>query len=104
MHTDRKTRNLFIASVVKIQAFFRRCLTMKGLKWRSMVKVHLMAVVDAWRIRRALNCLQREIQRFVNCEASGKKSRLRQEFHLLFGKVLERKLYLTNNVDHLLRL
>ena len=56
-----------------------------------------MAVVRAWRTRRALNCLGAEVQSYVNCEASGKKERLRQEFHLLFDIVLQEKLYLEKN-------
>lgn len=84
----------FLKQVAKLQAFFRKCLIKKGLRWRKRIKVNINAIVEAWRIRRALNCLEREIQRFVNCEKPTKKNRLKQEFHLLFGKVLSQKLYL----------
>jgi hypothetical protein len=63
-----------------------------------------MAVVTAWRTRRALNCLGAEVQIYVNCEDSGKKDRLRMEFHLIFDIVLKDKLFLEKNQLRLQRL
>ncbi len=103
---SRKSRAhlYFVKQISKLQAFFRRCRIKRGLEWRKIIKVNLNAIIEAWRTRRALNCLQREIQRFVNCEKLTKKNRLRQEFHLLFSKVLSQKLYLAKNVCYLMRL
>lgn len=47
-----------------------------------------MNVVEAWRVRRALNCLTNEVQRYVNCDIVSRKLRLKQEFHLLFDKII----------------
>lgn len=63
-----------------------------------------MSTVQAWRTRRALNCLGAEVQQFVNCEVRSRKNRLRQEFHLLFDKVMSEKLYLEKNSNLLKRL
>ena len=54
-------------------------------------------MVEAWRTRRALNCLAVEVQEFVNCEVESRRERLRLQFHLLFEQVLDRKLYLEKN-------
>lgn len=54
----------------------------------------LRNVVQAWRTRRALNCLCNEVQDFVNCEDMCLKARLRAKFHSLFGTVLANRLYL----------
>lgn len=88
----------------KIQQAFKRHKILKGLNWRKSVKQHLMAVVNAWRTRRSLNCLGAEVQSYVNCEESGKKERLRMEFHLLFDIVLKDKLYLEKNQLRMQRL
>ena len=61
------------ADAKKIQQAFKRHLILRGLNWRKSVKQNLMAVVRAWRTRRALNCLGAEVQSYVNCEAPGKK-------------------------------
>ena len=58
-----------------------------------------MNTVEAWRTRRALNCLGQEVQEFVNCEVASKKMKLRKHFHKMFDKVLEEKLYLETNLD-----
>ena len=63
-----------------------------------------MAVVFAWRTRRALNCLGTEVQKYVNCEVESRRVRLKQEFHLLFEHVLLDKLYLERNATRLQRL
>jgi hypothetical protein len=76
----------------------------KGLKWRRYIKTLLMATVQAWRTRRALNCLASEVQQFVNCDNQIRKCRLREEFHLLYEKVIEDKLYLWKNAKKLQRL
>jgi len=46
---------------LKIQNAFKRYKIFKGLKWRKSIKQTLMAVVNAWRTRRALNCLGAEV-------------------------------------------
>lgn len=95
-------------AILKIITAFRcyraRQRTVKGLAWRCHIKAQLMTVVVAWRTRRALNCLSSEIQQFVNCETHPRKHRLRQEFHLLFDKILSDKLYLAKNARQLKRL
>lgn len=63
-----------------------------------------MAVVRAWRTRRALNCLGVEVQNYVNCDDLAKKRRLGQEFYLLFEIVLQEKLYLEKNHKQLQKL
>ena len=47
-------------------------------------RYNLKQVVEAWRTRRALNCLAVEVQEFVNCEVDSRRERLRLQFHLLF--------------------
>jgi hypothetical protein len=44
-----------------IQRAFRKHLTENGLKWRKHIKNLLMNVIEAWRIRRTLNCLGVEV-------------------------------------------
>ena len=61
----------------------------------------IMNTVEAWRTRRALNCLGQEVQEFVNCEVNTKKARLRRHFHRMFDQVLREKLYLEANLDQL---
>ena len=85
-------------NAAKIQRAFRifvfRCTVLEGIAWRQRVKTILINVVEAWRTRRALNCLGSEVQEYVNCENSYKKAKLRVQFHDLFDQVLYNKLYL----------
>ena len=95
-------------SAARIQRCFKvyvfRCTVMEGLAWRQRVKSILMNVVEAWRTRRALNCLGSEVQEYVNCEVPAKKARMRVQFLELFDQVLANKLYLESKCDHLTRL
>lgn len=108
--TYRHTKRLHLLArainqaVQKIQHAYRRYCVRQGLKWRKHVKILLMSTVQAWRTRRALNCLGAEVQQFVNCEVRSRKNRLRQEFHLLFDKVMSDMLYLEKNSNLLKRL
>lgn len=61
-------------------------------------------MVEAWRTRRALNCLAYEVQEFVNCEVEERRMKLRLQFHMLFENVLKHKLYLEENYLKLQRL
>ncbi len=56
-----------------------------------------MAVVEAWRTRRSLNCLGDEVQEYVNCEHAARRDCLKQQFQLLFDKVMADQLYLEKN-------
>jgi len=46
---------------LKIQKAFKRYIFIKGLNWRKSIKQKLMAIVNAWRTRRTLNCLGSEV-------------------------------------------
>ena len=89
----------------KIQRAFRQFVSrneiIEGLMWRQRIKMIIMNTVEAWRTRRALNCLGQEVQEFVNCEVNSKKTRLRRHFHRMFDQVLREKLYLEANLDQL---
>lgn len=56
-------------------------------RWKR-VRYCLKYIVIAWRTRRSLNCLGKEVQDFVNCGVLSKKRELRNRFHFLFSKVL----------------
>ena len=83
------------------RAFVFRCTVRDGLAWRRGIKTILTNVVEAWRTRRALNCLGLEVQEFVNCEVPAKKAMLRAQFHEFFAQVLSKRLYLEPNSDEL---
>ena len=55
----------------------------------------------AWKTRRSLNCLGSEVQEFVNCENEAQRLILRRQFHQLYDKVIEKKLFLEVNFDKL---
>lgn len=48
-------------AVNMIQSAYRHHLFRQGLQWRVSVKHQLMAVITAWRTRRALNSLASEV-------------------------------------------
>ena len=89
----------------RIQGAYRqyisRCQVLEGLMWRQRIKMIIMNTVEAWRTRRALNCLGQEVQEFVNCEQDKQKAKLRRSFHKMFERVLSEKLYLEANLDQL---
>jgi len=60
-HKLKEDEALKKQGALKIMKAFKRHKIVKGLKWRKSIKQIIMAVVNAWRTRRALNCLGAEV-------------------------------------------
>ena len=68
------------------------------------MKQKLRAVVQAWRTRKAINCLADQVLEFVNCESNRRKAHIRSVFLGIYEKVVKEKLWLSKNASKLQRL
>lgn len=71
-------------SATLIQRQYRMFKFRRAVAKRHRLKAGVQGIAEAWRTRRALNCLASEVQQYVNCENPIRKHRLRLEFNLLF--------------------